>query len=284
MQFSRNYRTGISLSIVLAATLAPSAFGIIQIDNYLVDGVPSAEVLNDPGQPYAHAYYYTNVGHEDSDFNSQETAAAIGGYRELEALAFNIAHSGDRESTVGVIGYGPSNQQGLNMSVMKDPLEGDSLDAASITYGSTAQHSTLQLNLDLIGFLDGQPLSTGSFQLNLKSFAAAGAVSGNINVGLMLASKNNVGDLEEQEVVQVLHSTDVPSITWSFTEFSPTILQETDLIQLTLYSGNEGDGFTNVSLVADSFNIVPEPSTYALMLGGAVFLFLIQRKHNSKHS
>ncbi len=70
---------------------------------------------------------------------------------------------------------------------------------------------------------------------------------GNMRFGLFLGSRPDDGSIIEEEIIQVLNSVNAPSIAWSFTDFSTGMLQDAALMQLTLCSGNGGDGLTSVS-------------------------------------
>ncbi|GHB93326.1 PEP-CTERM sorting domain-containing protein [Cerasicoccus arenae] len=277
MQFLRIRRAGQFSVIALTATLAPTTFGLIQIDNYLVDGVPSAVDLNEPFMPYAASDNISANGISNAELVDQSTTAAIGGIRNLRVstVTGSGGYLGDMASSAAVLGYGAN--PGLQLSVSKETLANDTYhSSAAIRYGSTG--FTTGLNLDLIAFLGGQALSAGYFNLDVGEFTATGAVTGEVRIGLTLWSYPTGGPIINEESVKTIANTNISAINWNFEDFSPSILGDVDQMQLTLYSGNVGDGFTDIHLSATSFTIVPEPSTYALIFGGAVFFFLIHRK------
>ncbi|WP_269537080.1 PEP-CTERM sorting domain-containing protein [Cerasicoccus fimbriatus] len=90
----------------------------------------------------------------------------------------------------------------------------------------------------------------------------------------LLASMENI-ELADEDIVP-------RTIIFDDLEIDPGFVQTVINFSDTMPS----PAFAGFFMPSATFTIstVPEPSTYALILGGAVFLFLIQRKHNSKHS
>ncbi|GHC12040.1 PEP-CTERM sorting domain-containing protein [Cerasicoccus arenae] len=284
MQFSRMRRAGQLSAIALTATLTSTAFGIIQIDNYLVGGAASeADLLN--GGPYA--WYIITPDSTDGD--RQKTVSepiALGGKRDLTASSYSTsagkAYLTEITSEASVRGYGTN--PGLYLSYTVDPapiVESDFEGLAGIQYGNTSSFQNLDLDLS------GIAVNEGAFVLDVSHLAFSGEAERSMGIQLRLRSNSESGS-KNANVWNFSNDYSATSIVWTFDDILAVnpdfVLGDVDQIQLWLKTKDADTTFSSVELVATSFHVVPEPSTYALLLGGAVLFLTLQRKLNAKHS